>query len=498
MYSGLSVRIHYYDKRIAELTEVVSIRFKSCGKNYYFSPEEMKIEPGTKVIVDTAKGLEMAECTKGNHTVEDEAVIQPLRSVVRIATAQDLRAAETAKSREKEAFEICRKKIKEHGLDMKLVGVECNFEGSKTLFFFTADGRVDFRELVKDLAGIFHNRIELRQIGVRDEAKLIGGIGICGRPYCCGQFLEDFAPVSTKMAKTQSLSLNPAKISGSCGRLMCCLRYEEDAYEDLLKKVPKQGAFVETVDGYGVAVQVNVLRQTVKVSLDGESDDSLHEYSAAKVAAVPGGRPTEGEAYPHVLEYRPEEEEEITPAEENDLWTSPSLFAYDFPTADGAEPEKTADRASEENSGSERKNNRQHGNGRNRQKSGKKPDSGKAARTDNPGKAEKTNVPDRSVRSDRKQDKKPDSKKHGENSETEKKHGNSSGKKQGEKREDPGKRDAKQNQPVKQRNTEAPKHENVPEGGESSGGKENPPRRKKPYYGKNRYYGNKKKTPKAE
>ena len=360
--------------RKLELTEVVSIKFKSCGKNYYFSPEGLSVSAGDKVIVDTAKGLEMAECAKGNHMVEDESVVSPLRNVVRIATAEDLRAVEKNRQKEKEAFEICRRKIAEHGLDMKLVGVECNFEGSKTLFFFTSDGRVDFRELVKDLAGVFHNRIELRQIGVRDEAKMIGGIGICGRPYCCGQFLEEFAPVSTKMAKTQSLSLNPAKISGSCGRLMCCLRYEEEAYEDLMKKVPKQGAFVETIDGYGTAVSVNILRQKVKVSLDGETDDSLHEYSAQQVAAVPGGRPPEGEPYPKVLDYSAAtEQEEIGKPEENDPWASPILFAETFSEEQEKNAKPDSNELPEDVSGEYENDRRQHrqrrGNNRKRHKS---------------------------------------------------------------------------------------------------------------------------------
>ena len=232
------------------MTEVVSIRFKNRGKAYYFDPAGLRIQVGDSVIVDTANGMEIAVCSRENHPVEDTAVVQPLRRVLRIATQMDLRTEELNRQREKTAFDICREKIQEHNLDMKLVDVECNFEGSKTTFFFTSDGRVDFRSLVKDLAGILHNRIELRQIGVRDEAKMLGGLGICGRPYCCNQFLDDFHPVSTKMAKIQSLSLNPAKISGSCGRLMCCLRYEQEAYEDLVKKVPKQGAFVETKDGY--------------------------------------------------------------------------------------------------------------------------------------------------------------------------------------------------------------------------------------------------------
>ena len=306
------------------MIEVISIKFKNKGKNYFFSPNGLQIRSGERVIVETSKGLEIADCCRGNHMVEETAVVQPLRGVVRLATADDLRVAEINKKREKEAFGICEKKIAEHGLDMKLVDVECNFEGNKTTFFFTSNGRVDFRELVKDLAGIFRNRIELRQIGVRDETKMLGGIGICGRPYCCSQFLEDFQPVSTKMAKVQSLSLNPAKISGACGRLMCCLRYEQGAYEDLVKKVPKQGAFVETIDGYGTAVQVNLLRQTVKVKLDSDTDDSLHLYKANELCAVPGGRPKDGEEPPHVLHYVPEEPEEEESAE-TESWDLPTL-----------------------------------------------------------------------------------------------------------------------------------------------------------------------------
>ena len=264
----------------------------------------MVLRDGDRVIVETAKGLEIAECAQGNRMVEDTSIVKPLRPVVRIATEQDKRTEEQNRLREKEAFIICQKKIEEHGLEMKLVDVECCFDGSKTLFFFTADGRVDFRELVKDLASVFHNRIELRQIGVRDEAKMLGGIGICGRPYCCHSFLNDFAPVSTKMAKIQNLSLNPAKISGSCGRLMCCLRYEEEAYEDLVKNVPKQGAFVETTAGYGNVVSIDLLKQLVKVHLEGEADDATHLFKAAEVATVPGGRPKEGDPYPKVSRRR--------------------------------------------------------------------------------------------------------------------------------------------------------------------------------------------------
>ena len=327
------------------MTEVVSIKFKNRGKSYFFDPAGLQLHAGDVVIVDTANGMEIANCVRENHPVEDTAVVQPLRRVIRVATQMDLRTEELNRQREKNAMDICREKIQEHELDMKLVDVECNFEGNKTTFFFTSDGRVDFRALVKDLAGILHNRIELRQIGVRDEAKMLGGLGICGRPYCCSQFLDDFHPVSTKMAKVQSLSLNPAKISGSCGRLMCCLRYEQEAYEDLVKKVPKQGAFVETKDGYGTAVQVNLLRSTVKVKLDDDRDDVLHEYKSNELAAVPGGRPKDGAEPPHVFEYvEPEKEEE--PEEILDEWTVPMVVTPvpSVPDKEEAEPaERTKD-----------------------------------------------------------------------------------------------------------------------------------------------------------
>ena len=318
------------------MTEVISVKFKNRGKSYFFDPKGKTVKTGEQVIVETSKGLEIADCCHGNHMVEDTAVVQPLRPVVRIATHDDLRVAEINKKREKEAFEICQQKIAEHGLDMKLVDVECNFEGNKTMFFFTSDGRVDFRELVKDLAGIFRNRIELRQIGVRDEAKMLGGLGICGRPFCCSRFIDEFQPVSTKMAKMQSMSLNPSKISGSCGRLMCCLRYEQEAYEDLVKSVPKQGAFVETPAGYGTVTQINLLRQLVKVKLDGEGDDTVRTYRAVEVAAVPGGRPKDGEAPPSVLKYVPEPEEEEEPENE---WELPELLINTEPEAPAEQPE---------------------------------------------------------------------------------------------------------------------------------------------------------------
>ncbi len=331
------------------MIEVVSIKFKNRGKCYFFSPNGLPVKTGDKVIVETSKGLEIADCVRGIHSAMENAVVQPLRPVLRIATRDDLRVAQINVQREKEAFEICQKKIAEHGLDMKLVDVECNFEGTKTTFFFTSDGRVDFRELVKDLASIFRNRIELRQIGVRDEAKMIGGIGICGRPYCCSQFLDDFQPVSTKMAKIQSLSLNPAKISGSCGRLMCCLRYEQDAYEDLIKKVPKQGSFVETKDGFGTAVQVNLLRQTVKVRLDGDNDE-LRVYKPNELCAVPGGRPKDGEAPASTLHYVPEPEPEPEEEEPDNPWlvgpqfSDPALNEAEPPVPEASEVKKASRR----------------------------------------------------------------------------------------------------------------------------------------------------------
>ena len=308
------------------MTEVVSIKFRNRGKMYYFAPEGLSIRDGDLVVVETSKGLELGDVVKGNHEVDDDKVVQPLRPVARIATDDDRRIAALCRKREKEAYAVCKKKIEEHGLDMKLVDVECAFEGSKILFFFSSDGRVDFRELVKDLAGVFRTRIELRQIGVRDEARMLGGLGICGRAFCCGTFMDEFQPVSTKMAKTQSMSLNPSKISGTCGRLMCCLRYEQEAYEELVKNVPKNGAFVETPDGYGNVTQVNILRQKVRVKLDGPGDDTIRGYDADEVAAVPGGRPKDGSQPPHVLVLKPKKKKE---EEEESLsrWVMPQMLA---------------------------------------------------------------------------------------------------------------------------------------------------------------------------
>ncbi|MCI9513054.1 MAG: stage 0 sporulation family protein [Oscillospiraceae bacterium] len=271
------------------MTEVISVRFRGGCKSYYFDPKGLQIAAGEHVIVETAAGTEFVTCCEGNHQVPDQSVIQPLRAVVRLATEGDERINQRNRQREKEAFGICEKKIAAHGLEMKLIRVESNFEGSKIIFFFTAEGRVDFRELVKDLAGVFRSRIELRQVGVRDEAKMIGGLGICGRPLCCSQFLEEFLPVSIKMAKTQNLSLNPTKISGTCGRLMCCLKYEQNAYEDAVKRMPKNDSFVLTPDGPGNVTAVDLLRQEMRVRLD-ESPESPKSYKNAEVVVLRNGK----------------------------------------------------------------------------------------------------------------------------------------------------------------------------------------------------------------
>ena len=278
------------------MTEIISVRFKSGGKEYYFDPRGTQVRAGQGVIIETSRGIEYGECVKGNTMVEDESVVAPLRPLVRIATEKDLDTVARNREKEKKAFHICQEKIAAHGLDMKLVEVEYNFEGNKILFFFTSEGRVDFRALVKDLAGIFHTRIELRQIGVRDEAKMLGGLGICGRPFCCASFLDDFQPVSIKMAKTQSLSLNPTKISGTCGRLMCCLKYEQDAYEDAVKRMPKNESFVETPEGVGTVSQVNLLRETVKVRLD-DAPESPRCFHNCEICVVRNGKGKRPEGY---------------------------------------------------------------------------------------------------------------------------------------------------------------------------------------------------------
>ena len=272
-----------------EFVEVVDIQFRPGQKIYYFDPRGLRCKAGDHVIIDTARGDEYGTCTSGNHKIAKKDVVAPLRPVLRIATAQDDKIAAENIEREKKVFAVCMQKVADHQLDMQLVSAEVAFDGSKILFFFTADERVDFRELVKDLASVFHTRIELRQIGVRDKAKMVGGLGICGRPFCCASFLDDFQPVSIKMAKTQNLSLNPTKISGTCGRLMCCLKYEQDAYEDLIRTSPKAESFVDTPDGRGTVVDIDLLRQRVTVRME-DHPETTGVYSNTEIAILRNGK----------------------------------------------------------------------------------------------------------------------------------------------------------------------------------------------------------------
>ena len=274
------------------MVKVIGVRFRTAGKIYFFDPLQFEIERGGHVIVETARGIEFGTVVSAPREVEDDKVIQPLKPVLRIATQKDIEQEADNKRKEKEAFRICLEKIKKHGLEMKLIDAEYTFDNNKVLFYFTADGRIDFRELVKDLASVFKTRIELRQIGVRDETKIVGGIGICGRPLCCHTHLSEFIPVSIKMAKEQNLSLNPTKISGVCGRLMCCLKHEEDTYEELNRKLPNVGDFVTADDGTKGEVQsVNVLRQIVKVIVMVERDEKeIREYKVEQLKFRPRRR----------------------------------------------------------------------------------------------------------------------------------------------------------------------------------------------------------------
>lgn len=267
------------------MAEIIGVRFKSVGKIYYFSPGGLKISAESYVIVETARGVECGEVVMSNREVSDADISNPLKTVIRIATEKDLKVVEQNKQKESDAFKICQEKIEVHKLDMKLVDVECTFDNNKLLFYFTAESRVDFRELVKDLASVFRTRIELRQIGVRDEAKMLGGLGICGRPFCCSSFLGEFQPVSIKMAKEQGLSLNPTKISGTCGRLMCCLKYEQDSYEELLKTTPKVGAYVSTPNGKGYVEEVNLITGKLKVKPE-KSNDPPVIYDKTEVVLI--------------------------------------------------------------------------------------------------------------------------------------------------------------------------------------------------------------------
>lgn len=269
---------------------IIGVKFKGAGKVYYFDPDEAILNAGDYVVVETSRGIECGTVTFGNREINDDGLNRPLKKIIRPATAEDIAHLEDNRKKEEKAYGICLKKIIEHNLKMKLVTVEYTFDNNKILFYFTADGRVDFRELVKDLAGIFRTRIELRQIGVRDESKMLGGLGICGREFCCKGFLSDFQPVSIKMAKEQGMSLNPVKISGTCGRLMCCLKYEQEAYSDLLKKTPKIGAYVSTPDGKGTVVDQNLIKGILNIQLQNNPDSPPKSYKVNEVKLIKDGQ----------------------------------------------------------------------------------------------------------------------------------------------------------------------------------------------------------------
>ena len=351
------------------MTEVISVRFRGGCKNYYFDPKGIQVKMGDQVIVETAQGAEFATCTEGNHEVADEAIVQPLCTMLRMATENDRRTVEYNRKKESEAFDICEKKIEEHGLDMKLVNVSISFDGNKIIFYFTADGRVDFRELVRDLASVFRARIELRQIGVRDEAKMIGGLGICGRPFCCSQFLDSFMPVSIKMAKTQNLSLNPTKISGTCGRLMCCLKYEQNAYEDAAKRMPKVESFVQTPDGPGNVKSIDLLRETVKVSLD-SAPETLKKYHNCEVRVLRNGKGSrDGIEIPdRPARYVEEREEE----ERFEMPVISSTFVTEYELEDAPTREKMG--APENGEGGKARRRHRGGRRRNKNAQGKAPE----------------------------------------------------------------------------------------------------------------------------
>ena len=278
------------------MAEVVGIRFKENGKVYFFDPDGKNLSKGEMVIVETVRGIECGEVSSANHKVNDSEIVHPLKKIVRIANKEDIKILEQNRKKEEDAFAFCQKKVEQIGLDMSLVEVECAFDGSKMIFYFTSDDRVDFRELVKILAGNFRTRIEMRQIGVRDVSKMLGGLGICGRPFCCSQFLDDFHPVSIKMAKEQGLSLNPSKISGTCGRLLCCLKYEQESYEYLSKITPRVGSVVETREGRGVVTDNSLLTGKIKVQLDRRPEAIPAEFHIKDVKLIKGFKPQKEEA----------------------------------------------------------------------------------------------------------------------------------------------------------------------------------------------------------
>ena len=360
-----------------ETAEVVDIQFRAGQKVYYFDPAGYACKAGDHVIIDTARGPEYGICTAGNHKIPMKDVVAPLRCVLRHATAEDERTVARNRAEEKRAFDICMQKITEHGLDMQLVSAEYSFDGSKILFFFTADERVDFRELVKNLASVFHTRIELRQIGVRDKAKMVGGLGICGRPFCCASFLDDFQPVSIKMAKTQNLSLNPTKISGTCGRLMCCLKYEQDAYEDLLRTAPKAESFVDTPEGRGTVVEVDLLRQRVKVRME-DAPETIAVFANADIAILRSGKAKKNDP-PIPADLAPisgaGKRQRSEKKEEETLLLEPIRFRYSTEQVVEEEPQEVAEKPEQEqprkSSRSRRRKNRAEQGGTAEQENGK-------------------------------------------------------------------------------------------------------------------------------
>ncbi len=358
------------------MTEVVSARFKRGGKAYYFNPNGMELKAGDEVIIETARGQELGVCVKGNFLIDERELFSPLRPILRRADRQDTSRTEAMKEKETEAGKIFQEKVREHGLEMKLVQTEYQMDGSKLLFYFTADGRVDFRSLVRDLGSIFHTRIELRQIGIRDEAKLLGGIGACGRPYCCKSFLNDFHSVSIKMAKTQGLALSPSKVSGACGRLMCCLKYEQESYEDALTRVPKLDSLVETPDGVGVVNQVQLLREQVKVRLD-KSPEAPAYYRCSDITVIRSGK---GKRPPGYELPQKGEEENLHPRQQLRQKPDPAELQEAQPSQKKKPPQKnntvahktSAPTSAEQNQSQEysRKKKRLHSGGK---KPGKKP-----------------------------------------------------------------------------------------------------------------------------
>ena len=371
------------------MVEIISVRFKSGGKQYYFNPNGEVFQPGEGVIVETSRGVEYGECTQGNTPIDEMELTAPLRPVLRRATEEDEKVRERNKEKEAKAFQICQEKIAQHGLEMKLVEAEYSFEGNKVLFFFTAEGRVDFRALVKDLASAIHARIELRQIGVRDEAKMLGGLGICGRPFCCSQFMDEFLPVSIKMAKTQSLSLNPTKISGTCGRLMCCLKYEQDAYEDAIKRMPKNDSFVLTPDGPGNVSDVNLLKETVNVRLD-DRPEGPRCYHNCEVCVLRNGKGSrDGIAIPDQWPER-----YVEPVKEDEM--PPISFISDFTPVPADKPEEGEKRRRRSRGGRDRK--KSEGAGAPEKRGDKPAKAEKPAKSDKPAKAEK---PEKKERTDK-------------------------------------------------------------------------------------------------